>query len=143
VGAISHHNPSSSRDLRFRSVAGLGRQVPLAAASLVLAHFSLAGLPLLGSFPAYIALWTSLARQSQPYAFFAVVGSACLAIAGLRHVGGSIISDDNQPWKVPERGLQPVLLVMGVILLFVVGLIPGWLFPYITQLGQVFNSPLR
>ncbi len=46
-------------DLRFRSVQGLGRRRPIVIASVLVAHFSIAGFPMLASFPFLMALWNS------------------------------------------------------------------------------------
>jgi NADH:ubiquinone oxidoreductase subunit 2 (subunit N) len=71
-------------DLSYRSVRGVARRLPTAAAVLLLANLSLAGMPLLAGFPVHLALWSALAQRSHPTALLASLGAAGLGIAALR-----------------------------------------------------------
>lgn len=71
-------------DLSYRSVRGAAQRLPVAVTVLLLANFSMAGLPLLASFPVHLALWTMLAQRSHPTALLASLGAAGLGIAALR-----------------------------------------------------------
>ena len=49
--------------LQIKDVAGIARRFPIVSAGLVLSIFSLAGMPLLASFPVYYSLWSALAHE--------------------------------------------------------------------------------
>jgi NADH:ubiquinone oxidoreductase subunit 2 (subunit N) len=139
--------------LGFLSLRGLAFYKPIAALSAVLALFSLAGLPLLASFPINLALWSALAQESRLISLLALLGSAGLLTAGMLSLAALISSQkepagestDNSapPGRVvkPERGFQAVILVLGCLALFVVGLMPNWLFTLLGNLAQISTGP--
>jgi NADH:ubiquinone oxidoreductase subunit 2 (subunit N) len=139
--------------LGFLSLRGLAFYKPIAALSAVLALFSLAGLPLLASFPINLALWSALAQESRLISLLALLGSAGLLTAGILSLAALISSQkepagestDNSapPGRVvkPERGFQAVILVLGCLALFVVGLMPNWLFTLLGNLAQISTGP--
>ena len=131
-------------DMGFRAVQGLARQAPIAALGLILANFSLAGLPLLASFPGQMALWAALSQRSLPITLLSLVGCASLFAAGLRSMAVLVMSAPGSAdaqasgagagWRITERGLQAVLLAAGAFLLFIIGATPQWLLPLIARL---------
>ena len=131
-------------DMRFRAMQGMARQAPVAALSLILANFSLAGMPMLASFPGQIALWAALSLRSLPITLLSLVGSASLFAAGLRSMavlvmfapGSSNTQEEGKVpgWRISENRAQAVLLVAGILMLFTIGLTPQWLLPLIAGL---------
>jgi len=133
---------TQAEDLRFHSVRGLARKLPIATAALVLANFSLAGLPLLASFPAGIGLWSLLSQGPLQFALLILAGDACLFVAGFRTLAVLVSSSDRPAWRISEGNLQAAVLVIGAILLFVVGLMPQWSFPLLAKLGLALAAPV-
>jgi NADH-quinone oxidoreductase subunit N len=131
---------SDQGDLRFESLQGKAYRLPLATLSLALANFSLAGLPLLASFPVYLALWSALAQRSLGIALLAITGNALLFVAGVRTLAALLKSSPNDRWQAPPRGWQTTLLILGMMLLFVVGLMPQWFIPALTNMGLIFSG---
>lgn len=85
---------------------------PLAVAALLLALFSLAGLPLLGSFPGRVALLDGVAAASPWAAVGSLLGSMGLLMAGLRLLRAAVPHEDKKPrvWAEeaqPERTPAP------------------------------------
>lgn len=111
---------------------GIFYRLPLTAPSLVLALFSLGGMPLLAGFPIRQALLEKLAADSLPLAIWLFIASAGLIIGGIRALlvmaGGA-----KQPWQVSENRLQSLLLIGGMLLLVGMGILPQFILPL--QLG--------
>ncbi|MEW5868415.1 MAG: proton-conducting transporter membrane subunit [Chloroflexota bacterium] len=122
-------------DLRFRSALGLAQRLPIASMGLVLANFSLAGLPLLASFPGSVALWSALTGVSLPAALLSLVGNACLFAAGMRTLAVLVTGFDAPAWSVAEEGWPATLLILGILLLLAIGMTPQWLMPALTSLA--------
>jgi NADH:ubiquinone oxidoreductase subunit 2 (subunit N) len=111
-------------DLRFESVQGIGRQFPLIALGVLTAHFSIAGFPLLASFPALFALLEQLAQDSLSLALWALFGSAGLLIGGLRTMVVFVTGPEDLPWSGAIDRTTKVLLILGTIAIVIVGLFP-------------------
>jgi NADH-quinone oxidoreductase subunit N len=126
--------PAAAPDLSFRAVQGIAHKLPIASMSLILANFSLAGLPLLASFPGQIALWAALSQRSLPVTLLSLVGSASLFAAGLRSMAVLVMSSEAQTWRIHERGLPAFLLAAGIAILFLIGTTPQWLLPLVAGL---------
>jgi NADH:ubiquinone oxidoreductase subunit 2 (subunit N) len=128
-------------DLRFRSVRGIAHYLPLAAGGVVLAHFSMAGFPLLAGFTVHLALWDGLANQYPFYALAALLGSAGLIMGGLRTLAVLVMGTTEQSWENTESWGQNLLLAIGCAALFIIGLLPQWFLPIVTRLANTFVQP--
>jgi NADH-quinone oxidoreductase subunit N len=113
-----------SEGMSFREVQGMGRNLPLAAAGVVLAHLSMSGYPLLAGFPPRLALLGELGRISPLFTFWALIGSFGLLAGGLRSLAVLVMGKKNETWKISERGALIILLVLGLAALFITGLSP-------------------
>lgn len=113
-----------SKGMMFREVQGVGRVLPLAAASVILAHFSMAGYPLLAGFPPRLALFGELGRAYPLFTFWALAGSFGLLVGGLRSLAVMAMGKENEAWKINERGVLILLLGLGIAALFLAGLSP-------------------
>lgn len=127
---------SQAEGLTFSEVEGLGRSTPITALSLVLAHFSLAGLPLLASFPVFMALWTALAPVSQVFTFLSIAGTAGLLIGGIRAAAALFTAPAETPWSISEPWTLLTLLLAGCLILFILGVAPHLFFPRLIALIQ-------
>lgn len=125
--------------LRFSSVQGLARAFPLAVSALVLANFSAVGFPLLAGFPARLALWEGLAGQSLAIAFWILVGLFGLLAGAIRTLAALVMAPDYTPWKWNETWIQLIMLGVGVIGLFIIGLFPQIVQPLLSSLPAMFQ----
>jgi formate hydrogenlyase subunit 3/multisubunit Na+/H+ antiporter MnhD subunit len=114
-------------------VQGLARKYPVATASLVFAHLSISGFPLLAGFPSRLAIWQSLATDLS-ILFWVFVGMFGLLIAAFRTLAVFVTTDESG-WKLNESWVQTAMLALGVSGLFILGL-----FPQILQ-SLLINAP--
>ncbi len=131
------------QNLRFRAVQGFARKMPVVAAGLILAHFSIAGFPVLAGFPTLLTLWTDLAARSAWAAGLALLGAAGLLGSAFRCLAVAVMGDDQQAWKISESGILIFFLAIGTASLFVMGLFPPWFSALIAQVPKVFPQLLQ
>jgi formate hydrogenlyase subunit 3/multisubunit Na+/H+ antiporter MnhD subunit len=128
-----------AESLRFRTVQGLARQLPIVSTSLVLGCLSIAGMPLLAGFPVHLSLWEKLANHSSVTAFFALLGTVGLFISAIRTLAVLTMGKEETAWKISESRGTIIFLTIGMALLFLVGLFPHWFFPPSLDVSQVFS----
>ena len=121
-------------NLNFKTVQGMARKFPAASAAILFSHFSLAGLPLLAGFPVVLALWTRLVSVSVPLAVWCFLGSIGLIAAGFRTLAVLVMGPAVLPWEKTETLSQRFYLLVGVVSLFVVGMLPQWIYPWFASL---------
>jgi len=125
--------------LRFSEVQGMARSYPIAVATLILAHLSMTGFPLLAGFPSRLALWQELARQSLVTSFWVFFGLLGLLIAVIRTLAVFVMADEKKAWEWNESWMQTTMLGLGVIGLFILGMFPQILQPFIVNLPTLFE----
>lgn len=125
--------------LRFSALRGAARKYPLATAGLALANLALAGVPLLASFPVRQALWQKLAQFSLPAAAWLGVASLGLWVAALRSLAVLGMAEPGETWKSGETTLQRILISLGLLSLFLLGLFPQWMQPLLANLPLLFE----
>lgn len=110
--------------MRFSAVQGLARTYPITAAGLVLAHLSVAGFPLLAGFPVRLALWEGLAGQSLGVAFWFLVGILGLLTGAIRTLAVLVMAPKETDWEIKEGWGPGIMIGLGVISLFILGIFP-------------------
>jgi len=130
---------SHSNDLHFGAVQGMGRRFPIMGVGLILAHFSLAGFPLLAGFPPSLALWEQLAANSPVIALWTLLGSAGLVVGGLRSLAVLVMGPDDLPGQGNTGLLARILTLAGIFVLFLLGIFPQWFFLLLSDLPVRFG----
>ena len=125
--------------LRFSEVKGFARSYPIATSALILAHLSMTGLPLLAGFPARLALWQELASQSLTLSFWALFGMLGLLLGAARTMAVFVMVEEDKAWELKESWMQMIMLGLGVIGLFLLGMFPQVLQPFIKDLPALFE----
>jgi hypothetical protein len=69
-----------------------------------------------------------------------LLGNIFLFIAAVRTLMVLLNSSSQDSWHISERNWQGVLLTLGTIMLFVVGLMPQWFIPALTNMGMIFSG---
>ena len=128
-----------SETMRFSSVRGMLRTFPLASAGLILASLSTSGLPLLAGFPARLALWDALARTSLITAMWMGIGILGLFITSFRMLAVLSMADEYTSWEINENWLQGIMLGLGTIGLFILGLFPQTVQYFLSSLPGMFE----
>ena len=129
----------SAYPLKFSDVQGMARNYPVATAALVVAHLSVAGFPLLAGFPSRLALWQELSLQSLAASFWVFLGLAGLLIAAIRTLAALVMAGEDSKWAVKESWMQISMLGIGVAGLFLLGLFPQILQPFLSSLPNLFE----
>lgn len=124
--------------LQFSDLQGLARKYPLAVAAIIMSHLSMTGFPLLAGFPPRLALWQELAGQSLLTSFWVFLGMLGLLIAATRTLAVFVMAGENTAWKLNESWVQMTMLGLGVIGLFILGIFPQVLQPFIAGLPALF-----
>jgi NADH-quinone oxidoreductase subunit N len=125
--------------LRFSEIQGLAREYPLAVSALILAHLSMSGFPLLAGFPPRLAIWQELARQSLATSFWVFLGLLGLLGALIRTLAVFVMAEENKTWELNESWVQMTMLGVGMIGLFILGMFPQIMQPFIVNLPALFN----
>lgn len=125
--------------LKFSDVQGFARKYPVAAGSVILAHLSIAGFPLLAGFPSRLALWQALSAQSLAASFWIFLGLFGLLVAAIRTLASFVMAGEEAAWELNESPVQIVMLTVGVIFLFALGMFPQALRPFLTSLPVLFE----
>ena len=120
---------NQGQKMDYQNLQGIGRRMPVVAAAMVLAQFSLAGFPLLAGFPIKLVLWDQVAAQSGWQALFSLFGCIGLFASGLRSLAVFVTGPDDHPWKITESWQFLLLLGVGLAALLLVGLFPQLFLP--------------
>ncbi len=123
---------------RLSDYEGIGLRYPIAACTVVLCLLSLAGFPLLAGFPVRLALWQGLASQSLVLGALSMLGSVGLIIAALRTLVVFVSGRDDDVWHVEEKRGERILLGLGVVALFAVGIFPQVFLQALTSMANMF-----
>ena len=106
---------------------------------LVVAGFSLAGLPVLASFPYHQAIWESLARQSISSVLWVILGCSGLIVAAIRVIAAVVSSSGMDRWGVNETILQRIFIILAIISILVMGIFPSTLSALWQRLPALFE----
>ena len=125
--------------LSFSSVRGMVRVYPLASIGVVLAQLSTAGFPLLAGFPPRLALWEGLANQSLLLAFWLLIGILGVLFGAIRSLAVLVMAPEHTGWAWNEGWTQTLMLGAGIAILFILGIFPQIMHPFLAKLPLIFT----
>ncbi len=125
--------------MRFGAARGVLRITPLAGAGMIVAALSTSAFPLLAGFPARLALWESLSRISLSSALWMAIGIIGLLTSAFRSLAVISMAEEYTTWKPRENRTQMLMLGLGMIGLFILGLFPQTLQFFLADLPLMFE----
>ena len=128
-----------SGTVNLKSIRGYLYKLPFSSLALVIGLFSTAGLPVLGGFPARLALLEALGRDNLVYLPWVFFGMTGLFLSGVR-VFASLINSETLVWERNEKWLDIGLLVISITGLIIIGIFPNWTFPTLIKLLIAFDN---
>ena len=130
----------SAEDLRFRRVRGALLKAPFAAMAILLGHFSLAGFPLLASFPIRQAIFVEISQVSVGATLVILVGYLGVFIGGLRTLAVFLLDTNKSNITVGrETWIERAYLIIGMLILITAGLFPQLYVPFFAELTGMFS----
>lgn len=129
-----------TRSFELDDVRGLAKIYPVNSIAIVAAIFCFAGLPLLAGFPIKLGVIEGLSGQSPAIAIWVVLGAFGLLIGGIRASLVMVSEEAETLESLPISRVLVIFLVIGVVLLFLIGLLPNLLMRVITGFPGAFTS---
>ena len=126
--------------MRFGASRGLLRITPIAGAGMIIATLSTSAFPLLAGFPARLALWEGLARISLGAAVWMGIGILGLLTSAFRSLAVIGMAEEFTTWEQRESLSQTIMLGLGMIGLFVMGLFPQIVQYFLAELPAMFEN---
>lgn len=127
--------------LSFRETRGILFSAPFAGTAAVISNFSFAGLPLLGSFPVFLPILSTISNNYSVIAILSLFGNALLFSAGVRVLHNATRSaESNIIWHSSEPVTASILLTIGICFLFILGTLPQVFLPWLIDLGITLSS---
>jgi NADH:ubiquinone oxidoreductase subunit 4 (subunit M) len=124
--------------MRFGAARGLLHVTPLAGAGMIVATLSTGAFPLLAGFPSRLALWEGLARDSLGAALWMAVGIVGLLASAFRSLAVISMAEEFTGWTLRESPTQMMMLGLGILGLFVLGLFPQTVHYFLANLPLMF-----
>jgi len=127
--------------LDFKSIQGCARKYPLLASGLLLAQLSIAGLPLLASFPIKITLLTQAISLGGSLGLWGFIGNLGLFLFTIRLLLSVVTSTESEPirlWGTTEKSSEYLPILVLVFILIIIGLFPHTFLAGITNILTVF-----
>ncbi len=128
-------------DLSLDSVSSAMHAFPFLCGGILLGQLSIAGLPLLASFPIKRMIWFSAADPDLLNALWIFIGSMGLFVFSLRTLihFSTPPSEENQCWKINESVSVIIPITIAVIAIFILGLLPQLLLPRLLSILNAFE----
>ena len=128
-----------AESMRFGEARGMLRIVPFAGAGLLIATLSAGAFPLLAGFPARLALWEGLAQVSLSSALWMGVGIVGLLFSAFRSLAVISMAEEYTSWNPRESPAQRIMLGLGMIGLFILGVFPQTVQFFLSDVPLMFE----
>jgi len=135
--AIDNHTGA----LDFSKIQGAAHQYPILSAGILLSQLSIAGLPLMASFPIKLILFKTAMATEANFGIWSFLGTLGLFIFTIRLLAALVKPEDKalpQDWHLHEKPYEILLVVVTILALIVLGLFPHKLLNWITATLTAF-----
>lgn len=129
-----------SGGMEMDQVKGVARRYPILSIGLLLAQLSVAGLPLLASFPFKISLLTASVRENTALGVWAFIGNLGLSLFSIRLLIYLVTPEDVEApnrWQVKEAKHEMIAILLMVGALITLGLFPQ---PFLSNILQTLTA---
>lgn len=123
----------------FDDIKGWIRKKPVVTITLLTALFSISGLPLLAEFPLRQVLMENLAQRSTQVIIWILIGSLGWLAASIRTLL-VVTGSSSDGWQWSEDWRVVVLLLIGALALFLLGIMPQWFVSSMKNLLIAFEN---
>ncbi len=137
LALIERHTQSLTKS----SIQGLARRYPILSIGLILAQFSIAGLPLLAAFPIKLTLFTALRRSDMALFAWGFLGNLGLFLFTFRLLAYLVTPNNeigDRGWAFNESMHEYLPILAAILLLILMGLMPGSFLAGITDTLTAF-----
>jgi len=126
--------------LEFGDIPPLFYTYPILSSSLVVAQLSIAGIPLLASFPVKRMIWFTAAKPDLLNALWIFLGTVGILIFTIR-VLMQFLKVDASPnaWKLSEKPSVAIPLAIALFFILFIGLFPHLLLPGLNEIMSAFT----
>jgi formate hydrogenlyase subunit 3/multisubunit Na+/H+ antiporter MnhD subunit len=107
---------------------------------MIIATLSTSAFPLLAGFPARLALWEGLSRISLGASVWMGIGILGLLTSAFRSLAVISMAEEFTTWERRESLSQTIMLGLGMIGLFVLGLFPQIVQYFLSELPAMFEN---
>jgi len=109
-------------------------EYPFVSAGLLVAFFSIGGMPLFGGFPAKaLVIQKIVTQRAFMDVFWILLGEISFIVGGLRLMSAIIGEAKGEKIIVKESWLELIFLLLGVLGLFILGIFPSFSFDLLLQ----------
>lgn len=124
---------------RFSRVQGAMRVMPFAAAGVAFASLASAGFPLLAEFPSRLLMMEGLASLSLGQLLALLAGILGLLTGAIRTLAVFVMAPADIAWESRESRVHATFILVGVAILFLLGLFPQLMQPILAKLPSLFQ----
>lgn len=129
-------------ELNLFSIRGLARRYPFLASGLLVAQLSIAGLPLLASFPIKSVLLSTALASNPTLGMWSFIGNLGLFLASLRILAAMITPQEDLAlkWQISEKRIEVIPIILLMIIMIVLGLFPHVFLRSMTTILTTFTQ---
>jgi len=118
----------------LNQIKNLMWEYPFVSVGLLIAFFSIGGLPLFGGFPAKaLVIQEMVTERAFIDVFWVLLGGVSFIVGGLRLMGAIIGEAKGEKVIVKESWVEIIFLLLGVLGLFLLGIFPTFSFDLLLQ----------
>jgi len=130
-------------ELDLDAIKGVARRYPFLSSGVLIGLLSIAGLPLLASFPIKSILLSTTFAASTMLGTWSFIGNIGLFLSTLRILAAMITPDEehlSEKWKIMEKPLEYVPILILTVILIILGLFQHVFLEWITATLTTFTQ---